>query len=89
VDAKTFNMVDGMLARQGFHDARESASSLMEVGVREGTLGNIAEVIAGRYALQAQVVVEWYSEVLKRRIEAAQEISDKLKALGESNVGSQ
>ena len=81
MDAKTFNMVDGILATKGFREDRQAALDILEVGVREGTLVDVAEVIARRYALQPQAVIGWFGECLNRRIKAAQEISDKLKAM--------
>jgi len=81
VDAATFNMVDGMIDR-------ESAISLMEVGVQEGTVGDVAEVIARRYALQPQVIIEWFTEVLNRRVEETTQLIQKLTKLRVDNVGS-
>lgn len=81
MDTETFEMVDGLLARAFCHDDRESASSLMEAGVREGTLADVAKVIAGRYALQTHAVIEWYAEVLTRRLKEATAILEKLREL--------
>ncbi|MBA7680042.1 hypothetical protein ES703_88349 [subsurface metagenome] len=89
MDAETFDMVDGLLATQGETDDRESAISLMEVGVREGTLYDVAKVISERYAFRPHTVIEWYAEVLNRRVQAATAIIEKLKELTEGNVGSQ
>ena len=79
--AETFDMVDGILAGAGETDDREAATSLMEVGVREGTLDDVAKVIAGRHALQPQAVIEWYAEVLNRRAQEATAIIEKLREL--------
>ncbi|KKL65588.1 hypothetical protein LCGC14_2153500 [marine sediment metagenome] len=89
MDSETLDMVDGLLATKGFHDDRESAISLMEVGVQEGTIGDIAEVIARRYSLQPQVVIEWFTEVLNRRVEETTQLIQKLTKLRVDNVGGQ
>lgn len=88
MDAETFNMVDGLLASAGESDDRESASSLLEVGVQQGTLKEVAQVIAGRYALRPEAVVAWYEEILIRRIQETTVISDKLKEMTKANDGS-
>ena len=82
MDAETFKMVDGILASARETDERESAMALLEVGVQEGTLKEVALVISGRYCLQHSAVLEWYIETLTRRIQNA-------KAFRENNVGSQ
>ncbi len=88
MDAKTFDMVDGILATKGFHEDRQAALDILEVGVREGTLADVAEVIARRYALQPQVVLEWFGEVLNRRVEETTQLIQKLTKMRVDNVGS-
>jgi len=80
MDAETFKMVDGILADQGYHDDRSAAVAILEVGVQEGTLRDAAWVVADRYALQIDVIIEWYAEVLNRRV---QESLHKMKKLTE------
>jgi len=80
MDAETFKMVDGILADQGYHDDRPAAVAILEVGVQEGTLRDAARVVADRYALQIDVIIEWYAEVLNRRV---QESLHKMKKLTE------
>jgi len=87
MDAKTFDMVDGILATKGFHEDRQAALDILEVGVREGTLVDVAKLIARRYALQPQVVIEWFGEHLNRRIKDSQEISNKLKEMTCCRIG--
>lgn len=84
MDKETFEMVDGILANKDYHDDREAAVAILEVGVREGTLADAAQVVAGRYALQPEVVVEWFGEILNRRL---QHIQETLKKLGELTNG--
>lgn len=74
MDKETFEMVDGILATKGHHDDRQAAAELLEVGVREGTLLDAAKAVAGRYALQPVVVIQWFGEVLNRRIQDAREV---------------
>ena len=81
MDAETFDMVDGMLARQGYHDDRPAALDILEVGAREDTLVDAARVVAGRYALRPEVVIDWYAEVLNRRVQEATAIIEKLREL--------
>lgn len=50
MDTKTFDMIDGILTTKGFREDRQAAVDILEVGVREGTLVDVAEVIARRYA---------------------------------------
>ena len=88
MDNEQFKMVDGLLATQGETDDRESAISLMEVGVREGTLHDVANVIAERYAFRPLAVIEWYTEVLNRRVEETTQLIQKLTKLRVDNVGS-
>ena len=88
MDAATFDMVNGILAGQGYHNDRESALELLGVGVQNGTLEDVARVIAGRFALQPRVVVEWYGEVLNRQIQGTQAIIEKLKELTKGYDGS-
>ena len=76
----TFDMVDGLLDT-------ESAISLMEVGVREGNVGDVAKVIAGRFALRPKAVIEWYTEVLNRRVQEATAILEKLRELTMCRLG--
>jgi len=89
VDAKTFEMVDGILARQGDHDDRGVAVDILEVGAKEGTLHDVALVVADRYAVRPSVIIEWYAEVLNRRVQETTAIIEKVKELTEGNVGSQ
>ena len=89
MDAETFDMVDGLLATQGETDDRETAISLMEVGVREGTLYDVAKVISERYAFRPLTVIEWYTEVLNRRVEETTQLIKKLTEQRVDNVGSQ
>ena len=88
MDNDKFILIDGILATQGETDERESAMAILEVGVINGTLEEVARVVAGRYALRPQAVIKWYGEVLDRRIKATQEISDKLKELTKGYDGS-
>jgi len=88
MDNETFDMVDGILATKGFNEDRQAALDILEVGVREGTLVDVAKVIARRYALQPQVVIEWYSEVLNRRVEETTQLIQKLTKLRVDNAGS-
>jgi len=81
MDNDKFELIDGILATKGFREDREAAMDILEVGIREGTLVDVAEVIARRYALQPEAVIEWYGEVLNRRIKALQETSNKLKEI--------
>ncbi len=83
VDEVTFNMVDGMLARQGNHDDRPAAVDLLETGVQNGTLGDTARVIAQRYSLRPEVIIGWYAEVLKRRVK---EITKQIEELTEARI---
>ena len=55
-----------------------------------------ARVVADRYALRPSVIIEWYAEVLNRRVREATDTILKLKELTqasglmtEDNVGSQ
>lgn len=78
MDDEQFKLIDGMFASAGGTDDRENAISLMEVGVREGTLADVAKVIARRYALQPQAVIEWFGEVLNRRVQGTTAIIEKM-----------
>lgn len=71
MDDEQFKLIDGILASAGKTDDRESAMAILKVGVQEGTLKEVALVIAGRYALQPQAVIDWYAEVLNRRVQEA------------------
>lgn len=89
MDDKQFKLVDGILAGAGETDDRESAMAILEVGVINGTLKEVARVVAGHYTLHPQVVIEWYEEILIRRIQETTVISDKLKELREEDGGGQ
>ena len=65
MDPETFDMIDGMLARQDYHDDRPAALDILGAGVKEGTLADAARVVADRYALQPEVVIDWYNETLR------------------------
>jgi len=78
VEAKTFDMVDGILARQGDDDNRKAALDILEDGVKAGTLYDAALVVADRYALRPSVVIEWYTEALYRRVEEITKLIQKL-----------
>lgn len=84
-----FKLIDGILASAGESDDRESAKAILEVGVQQGTLKEVAQVIAGRYALRPEAVIEWYEEILNQRIQETTVISNKLKKLREEDDGSQ
>jgi len=86
MDKEQFELIDGILTTKGFKEDRQAALDLLEVGVREGTLADVAQVIARRYALQTEAVVEWFGEVLNRRIQATQETIEKMKKWRVSNV---
>lgn len=88
MDAKTFDMIDGMLARQGYHDDRPAAVDILELAVREGTLTDAARVVADRYALQPEVILDWFSEVLNRRVEETTQLIQKLTEMRVDNAGS-
>lgn len=88
MDDKQFKLIDGVLASARETDDRESAISLLEVGVQQGTLKEVAQVIAGRYALRPEAIVGWYEEILIRRIQETTVISNKLKELREEDGGS-
>jgi len=88
MDAETFDMIDGILASQGDHDDRQDAMDILEVGVKEGTLVDTARVVAGRYALRPEVVIEWFTEVLNRRVEETTQLIQKLTKLRVDNAGS-
>ncbi len=79
MDKDKFKLIDGILTTKGFREDRQAALDILEVGVREGTLADVAQVIARRYALQPEAVVEWFGEVLNRRIQATQETIEKMK----------
>ena len=89
MDAETFDMIDGILTTKGFREDRQAALDILEVGVKEGTLVDVAKVIARRYALQPQVIVEWYAEVLNRRVQKTTELIQKLTEARVDNAGSQ
>jgi len=89
MDDKQFKLIDGILASAGESDDRESAISLLEVGVQQGTLKEVAQVIAGRFALRPKAVIDWYAKVLNRRVQETIAIIEKLRELTEGNVGSQ
>jgi len=88
MDKDKFKLIDGILTTKGFREDRQAALDILEVGVREGTLADVAQVIARRYALQPEAVVEWFGEVLNRRIQATQETIEKMKKWRVSNAGS-
>ena len=88
MDNEQFNLIDGILATKGFHEDRQAALDILEVGVREGTLVDVAGVIARRYSLQPQVIIEWYIEVLNRRVEETTQLIQKLTEQRVDNVGS-
>jgi len=89
MDAETFNLVDGTLADQGYHDDRTAAEDILELAVKEGTLHDAARVVGDRYALRPSVVIEWYTEVLNRRVQKTTELLQKITELRADNVGSQ
>jgi len=78
MEEEQFNLIDGILATKGFKEDRQAALDLLEVGVREGTLVDVAKVIARRYSLQPEAVIEWFSEHLNRRIKGLQEMTARL-----------
>jgi len=78
MEEEQFNLIDGILATKGFKEDRQAALDLLEVGVREGTLVDVAKVIARRYCLQPEAVIEWFSEHLNRRIKGLQEMTARL-----------
>lgn len=88
MDDEQFNLIDGILATKGFREDRKAALDILEVGVREGTLADVAGVIARRYALQPKAVIEWFGEHLNRRITATQEIIEKMKGMAKAHDGS-
>lgn len=93
MDDKTFNMVEGILSDKTVpaapgveHDNRTAALDLLEEGVKQGTLGEVAQVIARRYNLRPQVVIGWYAETLNRRVKETTELIQKLTELRLKNV---
>jgi len=87
VDKDKFELIDGILTTKGFREDRQAAVDILEVGAREGTIADVAEVIARRYALQPQAVIEWFTEVLNRRVEETTQLIQKLTKLRVDNVG--
>lgn len=88
MDDKTYNMIDGIIATQGYQNDREAAMDILKLATREGTLLDAAKVVAGRYALQTSVVLEWFAEALNRRIKDAEELIEKMKNMGQGDDGS-
>ena len=86
MDKEQFELIDGILTTKGFKEDRQAALDLLEVGVREGTLADVAQVIARRYAIQPEAVIEWFGVVLNRRIQANQEIIEAMKKWRLSNA---
>ncbi len=74
----TFEMVDEALSCKGYHDNRDAAMYILETGIREGTLADVAKTVAGRYDMQPAAVIEWFSEVLKCRAQHAIELLQKM-----------
>ena len=89
MDTKTFEMVDGTLADQSYHDDRTEAEGILEVGIKESTLYDAVRVVADRFALRPSVVIEWYTEVLNRRVQKTTELLQKIAEQRVDNVGSQ
>ncbi len=88
MDNDKFELIDGILATKGPREDRQAALDILEVGVREGTIVDVAEVIARRYALQPQAVIEWFTEVLNRRVEETTQLIQKLTKVRVDNAGS-
>jgi len=88
MEEEQFNLIDGILTTKGFREDRQAALAILEVGVREGSLADVAEVIARRYALQPHAVIEWFGEVLNRRVQETTAIIEKLNELGVIHDGS-
>ena len=85
MDEEQFKLVDGILASIGLlkaghmeTDGRPNAEALLEIGVQKGNLQECAQVIGTRYCLRPEAVLEWYAEILTRRIQEVRAISDKL-----------
>lgn len=89
MDKEKYELIDGILTTKGFREDRDAALDILELGVREGTLVDVAGVIARRYALQPQAIVEWFAEVLNRRVEETTQLIQTLTNLRVDNVGSQ
>ena len=79
MDGDYFKLIDGILATE---DALDFLDRWLNGA---GTLVDAAWVIAEHYALQPKAVIEWYGEVLNRRLEAAQ---SQLKEMTTTNDGS-
>lgn len=84
MDAETFKMVDGLLASTGGVDNRQSAQDILESGVRNDSLKVVASVVARRYSLRPESVIEWYAEVLNQQIQSTKAILAKLRRLRKS-----
>jgi len=87
MDDKTFELVDGILATKGYHDDRQAAADILEAGLNAGTLTDAAQVVAGRYALQPSVVIEWFGTLLIRRQNEVNLILGKFNALMCCRIG--
>jgi len=88
MDEDKFKLIDGILTTKGFKEDRQAALDLLEVGIREGTLFDVAKVIARRYALQPEAVIEWFVEVQNQRIKGLQEMIARLGKMGVTHDGS-
>lgn len=74
MEADKFQLVDGLLADDQGVDQREVAMSMLEAGLREGTLLDVAETVSVHYCLRRTAVIEWFGERLTRRVQDARSI---------------
>lgn len=88
MDGETFKMVDGILACGKDCDGRANAEALLEIGVNKGNLQEYSQVIATRYCLRPEAVLEWYAETLTRRIQEAKSYKRryKMRAIGQELI---
>ncbi|MDP2730283.1 MAG: hypothetical protein Q8O55_07365 [Dehalococcoidales bacterium] len=61
---------------------RENALDILKTGIEEGTLADVAKVIADHYGLLPAEVVVWFSQVLKCRAQQSTELLQKIVADG-------
>ncbi len=74
-----FQKIDNSLKEEP--RSREDAFEILAIGVKEGTLADVAGVIASRCGVEPAAVVLWYARVLRLQVEHCSMLLEKVTEL--------
>jgi hypothetical protein len=67
MDEETFKMVDSLINSNGDPSTKDAVEDILRIGADHDCLEEAAGVIGRRLGIQPQAIINWHTEVMKRR----------------------